>query len=207
MEIKETTYKGTRILFGEDATFKLNTIGHLRNIAERYDFEPMLIPIIQKQETFSGKVGTENNNLMFNLNDRKGRNLCLAPEYTAVVQALATTIFKQDKNVKIFYCQETFRGEKPQAGRFRQFTQFGVEILNPTEDFTDLLIEIATEMVKPLQPKYVVNRNVTRGLDYYEAGKGFEIVCDELGGAKQLLGGGSYENGIGFAIGVDRLIL
>jgi histidyl-tRNA synthetase len=40
----------------------------------------------------------------------------LAPEYTAIVQDLAKTYFKPYKNVKLFYVQECFRGEKPQAG-------------------------------------------------------------------------------------------
>ncbi len=51
-----------------------------------------------------------------------------------------------------------------------------------------------------------VNTDVTRGLDYYKNGKGFEITCDSLGSSKQVCGGGEYDGGIGFAIGVDRLL-
>ena len=45
-----------------------------------------------------------------------------------------------------------------------------------------------------------------RGLDYYKEGKGFEITCDDLGSSKQVCGGGEYEGGVGFAIGIDRLL-
>jgi histidyl-tRNA synthetase len=54
---------------------------------------------------------------------------------------------------------------------------------------------------------YEVNLDVTRGLDYYKEGKGFEIACPELGAAKQICGGGEYDGGAGFAIGLDRLML
>ncbi len=209
MVIKEGTYKGTRILFDGDARKKMLAINSLTASVMMDGFQPIMIPIIQPESTFNDKVGEENNNMMFTFKDRGNRNLCLAPEYTAVCQHLAKTTFKHDKNVKIFYCQETFRGETPQKGRYRQFTQFGVEILNPTDVkfYTEYLITVAEYLVRSYQENFIVNRDVTRGLDYYTEGQGFEIVCDELGGAKQLCGGGAYEGGIGFAIGVDRLIL
>jgi histidyl-tRNA synthetase len=47
---------------------------------------------------------------------------------------------------------------------------------------------------------------VKRGLDYYIE-DGFEIACPELGAQKQVVGGGRYSNGIGFAVGFDRLAL
>jgi len=43
-------------------------------------------------------------------------------------------------------------------------------------------------------------------LDYYKEGMGFEIICDQLGSSKQICGGGEYTVGIGFAIGIDRLL-
>lgn len=209
MEIKETTYKGTRILFGKDAYSKLDMIRALQGLAKVHGYSPIIFPVIQKEEYFNNKVGEENNNMMFTFKDRGNRNLCLAPEYTAIAQELAKTTFKQQKDVKLFYCQETFRGEKPQAGRYRQFTQFGIEILNPTKDYTIELSEIALSMIELVYIKndLELNFEVTRGLDYYNDGKGFEIINNKLGSAKQLCGGGSYEGGIGFAIGVDRLLL
>jgi histidyl-tRNA synthetase len=53
---------------------------------------------------------------------------------------------------------------------------------------------------------FQTNDEVTRGLDYYKNGKGFEIVCEKLGSSKQVCGGGEYDGGVGFAIGVDRLM-
>jgi histidyl-tRNA synthetase len=203
-EIKETCYKGTRILVGNR---KRQIITSIAEVLIEAGFEEILIPNIQFQETFTGKVGKENNNLMFNFKDRGNRDLCLAPEYTAVVQKLSKTTFKNDEDVKLFYVQECYRGEKPQAGRYRQFTQMGVEILNPTKDYLDKIVNLAEMMIKQFDIEdYDVTTDVTRGLDYYTGGKGFEISYDKLGSSKQICGGGEYDGGIGFAIGIDRLI-
>lgn len=203
--IKETCYKGTRILLGNE---KRNLINQFIEVVS--DFEEIQIPIIQYQEIFKEKVGEENNNLMFNFKDRGSRDICLAPEYTAIVQQLSKTTFKDKRNVKIFYVAECFRGEKPQAGRYRQFTQFGVEILNPTKEAKNNLFEAlklySQIMIRLVTDKFKLKEDVTRGLDYYKDGKGFEIICEELGNSKQVCGGGEYDGGIGFAIGIDRLL-
>jgi histidyl-tRNA synthetase len=208
MELKTSkTYKGTRIVFGETARNKRRLLNQMIEIMESYGYQEMMIPVIQLTETFASKVGEENNNMMYTFTDRGNRDICLAPEYTAVVQQLANETFKMTKNVKLFYIGECFRGEKPQAGRYRQFTQFGVEVINPTEDMTDEMLEIATKLIELATDNYEVNLEATRGLDYYKGGKGFEIACPELGAQKQICGGGSYDGGVGFALGIDRLIL
>ena len=199
--IKETCYKGTRILLGNE---KQEYLQKCRAYLKSLGFTEIQIPIIQHSEIFSGKVGEENNNMMYNFKDRGDRDLCLAPEYTAVVQKLASSTFKYDKDVKLFYVAECFRGEKPQKGRYRQFTQLGVEILNPTTMVA--LPLIAEDLISFITSNYEINYDVSRGLDYYKEGKGFEISCEELGSSKQVCGGGEYEGGVGFAIGVDRLI-
>ncbi len=201
-EIKETCYKGTRILLGNEKRILIN---RMIDILLKENFQEISIPIIQNSEVFKSKVGEENNNLMYNFKDRGDRDLCLAPEYTAIIQKLSKSTFKLEKDVKLFYIQECFRGEKPQAGRYRQFTQLGVEILNPSKDYNSYLQTLALDLF-PQGIDLTMNENVKRGLDYYKEGKGFEIVCDKLGSSKQVCGGGEYSGGIGFAIGIDRLI-
>lgn len=208
MEIKlESTYKGTRILFADKAKKKRTILNKMIDILESYGYSEIMIPIIQKQETFSSKVGAENQKMMYTFKDMGNRDLCLAPEYTAIIQLLAKEKFKFNKDVKLFYIAECFRGENTQAGRYRQFTQFGVEVMNPSKDYSDEMIEIAKKLVELTTNNYELNTEVTRGLDYYTNGKGFEIACPDLGSSKQVCGGGQYEGGVGFAIGVDRILL
>jgi histidyl-tRNA synthetase len=206
MEIKQDfVYKGTRILFNDKARTKRSILNIFSKYLIKKGFKEIFIPIIQFQESFRDKVG-DNKNLMFNFKDRGDREICLAPEYTAICQQLSTTQFKYEKDVMLFYIGECFRGEKPQKGRYRQFTQFGIEILNPTKDYSNFIKQIAENLLKQLNLDFKTNTNVTRGLDYYERGKGFEIEIESLGAQKQICGGGKYENGIGFAIGIDRLL-
>ena len=201
-EIKETCYKGTRILLGNE---KRNMINDMAGYLINQGYTEIQIPIIQNAEIFKNKVGEENNNMMYNFTDRGERDLCLAPEYTAVIQKLASTVFKNQKDVKLFYISECFRGEKPQAGRYRQFTQLGVEVLNPTKDHK--LAELACFLIDAhIDNEIILNKEVSRGLDYYKDGQGFEITCEDLGSSKQICGGGEYEGGVGFAIGIDRIL-
>jgi len=209
--IKETCYKGTRILVGNEKRDLINSM--IKILKDEYHFEEIQIPIIQNQELFKDKVGDENNNMMYNFKDRGNRDLCLAPEYTAIVQKLSKTTYKQEKDVLLFYVVECFRGEKPQSGRFREFTQLGVEILNPTQDYLSeganlqhLAMKLLTNNFTTNVDDYIINNDVKRGLDYYKDGKGFEITCEKLGSSKQICGGGEYDGGVGFAIGIDRLI-
>lgn len=206
MEIKINTYKGTRILFDDSAKRKRTILNKMIEILESYGYNEIMIPVIQLQETFKAKVGEENQNMMFNFKDRGNRDICLAPEYTAIVQKLSTETFKFKKDVKMFYIGECFRGERPQNLRYRQFTQFGVEVLNPSKDYLTEMIEISTKLVELCTDKYEISIGVERGLDYYDDGKGFQISCDKLGTAKQVVGGGSYKGGCGFAVGVDRIM-
>jgi histidyl-tRNA synthetase len=200
--IKQGCYKGTRIIFGNE---KPDYLQECRQYLKYAGFIEIQIPIIQLAENFKDKVGEENNNMMYNFNDRGNRDLCLAPEYTAIIQKLANTTFKDKQDVRLFYVAECFRGEKPQAGRYRQFTQLGVEVLNPSKDCNSYLQNIALELL-PNNIDIKLNTDVTRGLDYYKDGKGFDITCDALGSSKQICGGGEYDGGVGFAIGVDRCL-
>ena len=207
MEIKQTCYKGTRILFADSAKNKRALINKMIEVLESYGYQEIMIPVIQLSETFESKVGEENNNMMYNFTDRGNRDICLAPEYTSIIQQLANETFKMTKDVKLFYIGECFRGERQQKGRWRQFTQFGVEVINPRKDYSDEMLEISTKLIELVTDNYEVNLDATRGLDYYKNGKGFEISCPELGAAKQICGGGEYEGCTGFAIGLDRILL
>jgi histidyl-tRNA synthetase len=196
--IKETCTKGTNIYLGNKKRVLLNKCV---DILINDGFTEIQIPILQNAEIFKNKVGEENNNMMYFFTDKGNRNLCLPPEYTAVIMKLTDT-FKYQKNVKLFYIVECFRGENPQKGRWRQFIQLGVEIINPSKDYD--LSGLAIQLTQTFtNEELVLNKKVQRGLDYYNGGEGFEIkTLDDM----QIVGGGTYINGIGFAIGIDRLL-
>jgi len=204
----EQQLKGTRILFGDEAKQRRVLLNKMIEIVESKGYGEITLPSLEKSEIYVDKAGAEILNQMYTFIDKGDRALCLRPEGTATVQLLADKYWKQQKNVKMWYFERCWRYEKPQAGRYREFFQFGIEWLNPKdpEAARAELIELAKELVSLKTTEFVVNDSATRGLSYY-IGDGFEIAVESLGAQKQVVGGGGYKQGIGFAIGFDRLML
>lgn len=208
MELQiEKQARGTRIIEGYQAKERRLILNQLIAIAETYHFDEIILPSVEPADIYTDKAGKEILNQMYVFDDKKQRKLCLRPEATATVQLIANHFWQGKKEKRVWYFEKCWRYERPQAGRYREFYQFGLEIINPQDKFTKgLLIDIATEMVKLKATDGVVNYSVKRGLDYYVE-EGFEISCEQLGAQKQVCGGGAYKQGIGFAIGFDRLML
>lgn len=176
-------------------------------IYEGYD--EVIIPSLWEQKTFVDKAGPEIINQMYAFGDKKGRPICLIPEVTGVIQELYNSGWKNwKKPIKIFYVSRCYRYEKPQAGRYREFTQFGVEILGgKSPDDKDEILDIFNKCLDASGDlNYNISLSVKRGLSYYVE-DGFEAECPTLGAQKQIAGGGRYAEGIGFALGIDRILL
>ena len=171
-------------------------------------YEELLVPAIWEQQTFVDKAGPEILGQMYAFPDKKGRAICLVPEITALIQeswrerSPATT-----QPWRVFYIARCYRYERPQLGRYREFTQVGVELLGgtPGEDRREVLA-LLRRLLDELDVEYEVVEGVQRGLAYYVE-DGFEAKCESLGAQKQIAGGGRYAEGIGWAIGLDRLLL
>lgn len=208
MELQiEKQARGTRIIEGDQAKERRLILNQLIAIAETYHFDEIILPSVEPADIYTDKAGKEILNQMYIFDDKKQRKLCLRPEATATVQLIANHFWQGKKEKRIWYFEKCWRYERPQKGRYREFYQFGLEIINPQDKFAkELLIDIATEMVKLKASDGVVNYSVKRGLDYYVE-EGFEISCKQLGAQKQVCGGGAYKQGIGFALGFDRLML
>ena len=111
------------------------------------------------------------------------------------------------KPIRLFYVARCYRYERPQEGRYREFTQFGVEILGPNpENYDNEAQSMLQQCLDRVGVEYEFDNDVVRGLSYYTR-TGFEARCEILGAQKQIAGGGTYPQGCGWAIGVDRLIL
>jgi histidyl-tRNA synthetase len=207
MEINlEQKYKGTRIITGEETKNRRRILNFFINYVEQKGFNEIILPSIEPMKTYIDKVGGEVVDQTFNFTDKSSRHICLRPEGTATIQLIADTQWKYTKDVKVWYFEKCWRYERPQMGRYREFFQFGVEWINPSSDAKDILIDMAETMVSKVTPEFETLRSVRRGLSYYTE-DGFEIIVPSLGAQKQVVGGGAYKQGIGFAIGFDRLML
>jgi histidyl-tRNA synthetase len=204
----EQQARGTRIIMGDETRERRGLLNKMIAVAETNGFEEIILPTIEPSSIYTDKAGQEILGQMYLFNDKKGRELCLRPEATATIQKFSEHFLQGGKEKRLWYFERCYRYERPQAGRYREFYQFGLEIINPKEvNYEFLLIDIATEMIKLKTNDIQVNFLAKRGLDYYVNGQGFEISCSQLGAQKQVCGGGAYKQGIGFAIGFDRLML
>lgn len=284
----------------------------MRNVAKNFGFAEIRTPIFEKTELFSRSVGEETDIVskeMYSFVDRGGRNLSLRPEGTApVIRAVVEHHLQHAEPLqKLFYIGPMFRYERMQAGRYRQFHQFGAEALgvrSPEQDvemidmamtlfaslgLKNLSLQISSlggkktreafrealknhlkgsfdalsetsrrrfetnplrildskdpqdqlalkgcpsildlleddskehfirvqELLNKLQIPYTINKNIVRGLDYYNDTV-FEIISGELGSQNSVGGGGRYDTmieelggksspAIGFAAGIERI--
>lgn len=143
---------------------------------------------------------------MWTFVDKGGRGCCLIPEATAIIQQMWNEEWRKSrKSMKLFYITKCFRYDRPQMGRYREFTQVGVEMLgdvNPQE-----CMDVLEDLMQGWGEGFELKKGVSRGLSYYQNQQGFEVEAPWLGAQKQVVGGGRFKEGIGFAIGLERLEL
>ena len=130
----------------------------ISNITNQYGICELRTPIVEKTELFERSIGTDTdivNKEMYTFEDRNGESVSLRPEGTASCVRCAlerNLIFDRGiKRQRFWYLGPMFRRERPQQGRFRQFHQFGVEVLGSDEPEVDVeVIELAWNLLKRL---------------------------------------------------------
>ena len=307
--------RGTKDILPKEV-YKWNYVENkFREICALYGYEEMRTPIFEHTEVFTRSVGDTTDIVqkeMYTFTDKGDRQLSLKPEGTAgTIRAfIESKLYADTQPTKLFYITPCFRYERPQAGRQRQFHQFGIEALgsdepsidaevislavqffnevglkdlsvninsvgcphcreeynknlkayldakadvlcetclerkdknpmrvidckNPTckENLQDIPFMIEhlcddcknhfdklQEYLREMDIKFVVDKTIVRGLDYYRK-TAFEIISNDIGSQSTVCGGGRYDglveqlggpkgiSGIGFGLGAERLLL
>ncbi|MDR1665346.1 MAG: histidine--tRNA ligase [Clostridiales bacterium] len=125
--------KGTKDIYGEEMRYWRRLENEIRTITELHGFSEIRTPVIEHTELFLRGVGETTDVVqkeMYSFQDKAGREISLRPEITA---GAARAYVEHGMHInpqptKFFYMGPNFRYEKPQAGRYRQHHQFGVEI-------------------------------------------------------------------------------
>jgi histidyl-tRNA synthetase len=115
---------------------------NMRSTAISFGYQEVATPTFEDAELFIRKSGPEIVDQLYIFRDKGNRELVLRPELTApVIRFYANELYKQPKPLKIFYEGNCFRYERPQKGRFREFWQFGAELIgtNNPEGIAELL--------------------------------------------------------------------
>ena len=134
--------KGTQDILPEDISKWYYIEDVIKEILNKYGYKEIRTPFFEYTDLFVRGIGESTDIVtkeMFTFPDRKGRSLTLRPEGTApVVRAyLEKSMDRISKVIKLFYLGPMFRCEKPQAGRFRQFNQFGIEVIGTKSSAAD----------------------------------------------------------------------
>jgi histidyl-tRNA synthetase len=129
---------------------------NVERIFSNYNYKEIRTPVFEETALFARGIGEETDIVgkeMYTFKDRSDSSLTLKPEMTAaVVRAYVEhSLGAQQSLVKLFYMSPMFRQERPQAGRFRQFHQFGAEAIGSKSPLLDAeMIQMAYEILKSL---------------------------------------------------------
>lgn len=148
--------KGTKDILPQTIKYWYYLEKTIREVCKGYGYEEIRTPIFEHTELFNRGIGDTTDIVekeMYTFNDKGGRSITLRPENTAaVVRAfIEHKLFADNPLVKLFYIGPMFRYDKPQAGRFRQFHQFGAEALGlPGPDVDAEIIMLAITFLQKL---------------------------------------------------------
>ncbi|MCL2286647.1 MAG: histidine--tRNA ligase [Firmicutes bacterium] len=148
--------KGTRDVYGDEMLIWHKIEAAVRKITGKYNFQEIRTPIIESTDLFQRGVGDTTDIVqkeMYTFNDKGGRSLSLRPEQTAsVVRAyIERGLHNQPQPTKLWYIGPNFRYENPQAGRYRQHTQFGVEVFgSPSYAAEAEIISLGASLLREL---------------------------------------------------------
>ncbi|MBR5239852.1 MAG: histidine--tRNA ligase [Clostridia bacterium] len=139
---KLTAPKGTKDVLPSDSYRWQYVESVLKQICNDFNFKEIRTPTFESTEVFARGVGDTTDVVtkeMYTFLDKGGRSITLRPEGTAGVARsfVENGLYAGVLPLKLFYLISCFRYEKPQAGRLREFHQFGVEMLGTTTPNSD----------------------------------------------------------------------
>ena len=164
--------RGTRDLLPEDMRRRRFVESRFKNVAERWGYREVATPAFEPLELFTLKSGEAIVDELYSFTDKGGRSLALRPELTAPVARLyVNELQATPKPLKLYYFGDCFRYERPQSGRYRQFWQFGIELIGSALPEADAeVIALAQRMLASVE----LDANIHVGsLDVLRA-----IFCD-----------------------------
>jgi histidyl-tRNA synthetase len=148
--------RGTHDILPNESYYWHIIESNLRQIAELYGYSEVRLPIFEHTELFERGVGDSTDIVqkeMYTFEDRGNRSLTLRPEGTAPCARafIEHKIYNQAQPTKWYYMGPMFRYDRPQAGRYRQFHQFGLEVFGSQDPDVDaeviaILVRIVEKM-------------------------------------------------------------
>ncbi|MFN3282714.1 MAG: histidine--tRNA ligase [Pseudothermotoga sp.] len=154
--MKYERIKGTNDIYGLQIPYWSFVERKAAHISRLFGYQEIRTPIFESTELFTRSVGEETDIVqkeMYTFVDKGGRSLTLRPEGTApTIRAyIDNSMINDGLPQRFYYIGPMFRYERPQAGRLRQFHQFGVELIGSAEPFADVeVIQLAKSFLSSL---------------------------------------------------------
>lgn len=150
--------RGTRDFLPAEMAQRRHIERRMRTIAQSFGYGEIQTPMFEEQELFTLKSGEGIIGEMYAFEDKGGRKIALRPEVTAaVVRAYVNEAQVAPKPLRWYYFAECFRYERPQKGRYRQFWQFGCELIGADSAAADAeVIALAYELLKSSGVRFVL---------------------------------------------------
>ncbi|WP_025561199.1 histidine--tRNA ligase [Sphingomonas sp. UNC305MFCol5.2] len=147
--------RGTQDIFGDEQRRFAHVLDTFDRVRRLYCFQRLEIPIFEATGVFARSMGETSDVVskeMYTFEDRGGDSLTLRPEFTAgIARAYITEGWQQYAPLKLATSGPTFRYERPQKGRFRQFHQIDAEIIGAAEPAADVeLLVLADQLLHEL---------------------------------------------------------
>ena len=148
--------KGTRDIYGREAKIWKYVEELIDATMDKYNYTYMRTPVFEESELYHRGVGESTDIVTketYDFMDRGERHMTLRPEGTAgVVRSfIENKMYGDNLPIKVYYNGPMYRYERPQAGRYREFTQFGVEVLGSNDPMVDAeVISIAVNVYSML---------------------------------------------------------
>lgn len=132
-------------ILSDEYIFYQNIYDKAEEIASYYGFQPIQTPHLEKTDLFTASIGPATDIIekqMYTLKTRGGDGLALRPEGTAPVMRsyLEHGMHNLPQPAMLWYKGSFFRHENPQKGRYREFEQFGLEIINEPKPVAEAII-------------------------------------------------------------------
>ena len=156
MANKYKSVKGTKDLLPSESSRYRNLEGVIHGTMELWGYGEIRTPVFEDSALFSRSVGEESDIVtkqMYTFLDQSKNSLTLKPELTAPVMRayLQHNLSRQGAMTKLYYFDSLFRQERPQAGRLRQFRQFGAEAIgSPYPEQDAEIIALVTKILDQL---------------------------------------------------------
>jgi histidyl-tRNA synthetase len=158
--------RGTQDFLPEDCDKRLHIENKLREVASLFNYREIRTPTFEKTELFKRGIGEETDVVSKEMYSLNKDEYTLKPEMTApVIRAyLENHLYNKSPLQKLFYIANMYRHERPQAGRFREFSQFGAEAIGSDSFSVDVeLISLSHKILSTFGVKDIVIKINTIG--------------------------------------------